>query len=232
MGGWYRKPVKESGRHEGLKIRIGGFTGKVTSTSGRRAAKPAWWRDLPGPGKETIDAAGGWGLRRSKAWFHKVAPFYHFPGWWEGGPQLDFYINAKAFNGLSAEYKAMIEAPQHRTRTEMQAMQRPGWRPRKQLVAAKTQLVQFGLCWMPPSRRPWTFTRNSTRRTQPGARCTPITPSSEPTRTCGSASPDHRPPHAGRQALSHERRAPAGGGLDCLAHRHPDVCPRMWIRSV
>jgi TRAP-type mannitol/chloroaromatic compound transport system substrate-binding protein len=39
-----------------------------------------------------------------------VAPNYYYPGWWEGGPQLSLYVNQKAYEGLSGEYKAIIES--------------------------------------------------------------------------------------------------------------------------
>ena len=60
--------------------------------------------------KGTIDAAEWVGpYDDQKLGFNKVAPNYYYPGWWEGGPQLDFYINTKAWDGLSAEYKAIVE---------------------------------------------------------------------------------------------------------------------------
>ena len=145
MGGWYRQPIKSLADMKGLKIRIGGFAGKVVE---RLGAVP---QNLPGGEiyqaleKGTIDAAEWVGpYDDQKLGFHKVAPYYHFPGWWEGGPQLDFYINAKAFNGLSAEYKAMIETAASQAHVEMQARydaRNPA--ALKQLVAAKTKLVQF-----------------------------------------------------------------------------------------
>ncbi|WP_434737414.1 hypothetical protein, partial [Klebsiella pneumoniae] len=70
----------------------------------------------------TIDAAEWVGpYDDQKLGFYKVAPNYHFPGWWEGGPQLDFFINQKAFNSLSADYKAMVEAAASHAHVEMQA---------------------------------------------------------------------------------------------------------------
>ena len=145
MGGWFRKPIKSIEDMKGLKMRIGGFAGKVIE---RLGAVP---QNIPGGEiyqaleKGTIDAAEWVGpYDDQKLGFHKVAPHYHFPGWWEGGPQLDFFINQKAYDGLSAEYKAMIEAASAQAHIEMQARY-DARNPLalKQLVAAKTQLVQF-----------------------------------------------------------------------------------------
>ncbi|HEX5357825.1 MAG TPA: TRAP transporter substrate-binding protein [Aquabacterium sp.] len=145
MGGWFRKPIKSIEDMKGLKMRIGGFAGKVIE---RLGAVP---QNIPGGEiyqaleKGTIDAAEWVGpYDDQKLGFHKVAPHYHFPGWWEGGPQLDFFINQKAYDSLSAEYKAMIEAAASQAHVEMQARY-DARNPLalKQLVAAKTQLVQF-----------------------------------------------------------------------------------------
>jgi TRAP-type mannitol/chloroaromatic compound transport system substrate-binding protein len=145
MGGWYRKPIKSLEDMKGLKMRIGGFAGRVIE---RMGAVP---QNIPGGEiyqaleKGTIDAAEWVGPYDDlKLGFHKVAPYYHFPGWWEGGPELDFFINDKAYNALSSEYKAMVEAAANMAHTEMQArydVHNPT--ALKQLVAAKTQLVQF-----------------------------------------------------------------------------------------
>ncbi|CAH0352991.1 TRAP transporter substrate-binding protein [Aquabacterium sp. CECT 9606] len=145
MGGWYRKPIKSLEDMKGLKMRIGGFAGKVIE---RLGAIP---QNLPGGEiyqaleKGTIDAAEWVGpYDDQKLGFQKVAPFYHYPGWWEGGPQLDFFINNKAFNALPSEYKAMIEAAASHAHVEMQARyDAANPLALKQLVAAKAQLVQM-----------------------------------------------------------------------------------------
>jgi TRAP-type mannitol/chloroaromatic compound transport system substrate-binding protein len=79
-----------------------------------------------------------------KLGFNKVAPFYYYPGWWEGGPQVDFFINQKAYNALPAEYKAIIEAASAYSHVDMQAKydaRNPG--ALKQLVAAGAKLRPF-----------------------------------------------------------------------------------------
>lgn len=145
MGGWYRKPIKSLADMKGLKMRIGGFAGRVIE---RMGAVP---QNLPGGEiyqaleKGTIDAAEWVGpYDDQKLGFYKVAPYYHFPGWWEGSAQLDFFINQKAWDSLPAEYKAMVETAASHAHVEMQARY-DARNPLalKQLVAAKTELVQF-----------------------------------------------------------------------------------------
>ena len=145
MGGWYRKPIKSLADMKGLKMRIGGFAGKVIERLGSVPQNIPGGEIYQALEKGTIDAAEWVGpYDDQKLGFHKVAPYYHFPGWWEGGPQLDFYINQKAYDALSAEYKAMVEAASSHAHTEMQARY-DARNPLalKQLVAAKTQLVQM-----------------------------------------------------------------------------------------
>jgi len=50
-----------------------------------------------------------------------VAPYYYYPGWWEGGLQLDLYVNQKAYDALSPENKAIVEAASAFAHVETQA---------------------------------------------------------------------------------------------------------------
>jgi TRAP-type mannitol/chloroaromatic compound transport system substrate-binding protein len=95
--------------------------------------------------KGTIDAAEWIGpYDDQKLGFNKVAPFYHYPGWWEGGPQLDFFINDKAYNALSAENKTIIECAAAFAHTTMQAKyDAKNPTALKQLVGAKTKVLPF-----------------------------------------------------------------------------------------
>ncbi|MCU0940236.1 MAG: ABC transporter substrate-binding protein, partial [Burkholderiaceae bacterium] len=72
--------------------------------------------------KGTIDATEWVGpYDDEKLGFNKVAPNYYYPGWWEGGPQLTLYVNNKAWNALSAEYKAIVTAAASHAHVVMQA---------------------------------------------------------------------------------------------------------------
>jgi len=145
MGGWFRKPIKSVADIKGLKMRLGGFAGSVIARMGGVPQNIPGGEVYQALEKGTIDAAEWVGpYDDQKMGFNKVAPFYHYPGWWEGGPQLDFYINDKAYNSLSAEYKAIVEAAASYAHVEMQAKyDAKNPKALKELVAAGTKLVPF-----------------------------------------------------------------------------------------
>ena len=145
MGGWYRKEIKSVADIKGLKFRVGGFAGKVIERMGGVPQNITGGEIYTALEKGTIDAAEWVGpYDDQKLGFNKVAPFYYYPGWWEGGPQLDFFINQKAFDALPAEYKAIVEAAAATAHTDMQAKydaRNPA--ALKELVAKGTKLRPF-----------------------------------------------------------------------------------------
>ena len=145
MGGWYRKEIKSLADIKGLKMRIGGFGGKVLERIGGIPQNIPGGEIYTALEKGTIDAAEWVGpYDDQKLGFNKVAPHYYYPGWWEGGPQLDFLINQKAFDALSPEYKAIVEAASSVAHIEMQAKydaKNPN--ALKQLVGAGAKLHPF-----------------------------------------------------------------------------------------
>jgi TRAP-type mannitol/chloroaromatic compound transport system substrate-binding protein len=130
---------------KGQKFRTGGFSGVIFEKLGGIAQSIPGGEIYQALEKGTIDAAEWVGpYDDEKLGFNKVAPFYAYPGYWEGGPELDFFINTKAFNGLSAENKAIIEAATALAHTEMQARydaRNPA--ALKRLVAGGTKLFRF-----------------------------------------------------------------------------------------
>ena len=145
MGGWFRKEVKTTEDIKGLKFRIGGFAGRIIERMGGVPQNIPGGEIYQALEKGTIDATEWIGpYDDEKLGFQKVAKNYYYPGWWEGGAQLDFYINKAAFNGLSAEYKAIVECAASHAHTTMQAMydaRNPG--ALKRLVAGGAKVQAF-----------------------------------------------------------------------------------------
>ena len=145
MGGWMRKPISRLGDLKGLRFRIGGFAGKVIERLGGVPQNIPGGEIYQALEKGTIDAAEWVGpYDDQKLGFNKVAPFYYYPGWWEGGPQIDLYVNQKAFDALSAEHKAIVEAAAAQAHVGMQAKYdhlNPG--ALRQLVGTGTKLRPF-----------------------------------------------------------------------------------------
>lgn len=122
MGGWWRKEIKSLADAKGAKFRIGGFAGKIFEAIGGVPQNIPGGEIYQSLEKGTIDAAEWVGpYDDEKLGFFKVAPFYAYPGWWEGGPQLDFFVNSAAYGKLSGEYKAILESACVEAGTQMLA---------------------------------------------------------------------------------------------------------------
>jgi TRAP-type mannitol/chloroaromatic compound transport system substrate-binding protein len=122
MGGWFRKELKTVDDMKGLKMRIGGFAGRVMQKLGVVPQQIAGGEIYPALEKGTIDGAEWVGpYDDEKLGFNKVAPFYYTPGWWEGGAMLHMFINLDKWNSLPASYKAVLTAAAHQANTDMQA---------------------------------------------------------------------------------------------------------------
>ncbi len=122
MGGWFRKEINSVADLKGLKFRCGGFAGKVLERLGVVPSNIPGGEIYQALEKGTIDAAEWVGPYDDlKLGFHKVAPHYYAPGFWEVGPQLSLFVNQKAFEALPNEYKAIIEAASAFAHVDMQA---------------------------------------------------------------------------------------------------------------
>ena len=147
MGGWFRKEIRTPADLNGLKMRIGGFAGRILQKLGVVPQQVAGGDIYPALEKGTIDAAEWDGpYDDQKLGFNKVAPFYYYPGWWEGGAMLHNMFNVARYNALPANYKAILLNASHHAHTWMQARydaQNPA--ALRQLVAAGTQLRPFSL---------------------------------------------------------------------------------------
>ena len=145
MGGWFRKEIKTVADLQGLKMRIGGIAGQVLAKVGVVPQQLAGGDIYPSLEKGTIDAAEWVGpYDDEKLGFNKVAKYYYYPGFWEGGPTVHAFTNLEKYNALPKSYQAILTNAAANTNSWMAArydMQNPG--ALKRLVAGGTQLRPF-----------------------------------------------------------------------------------------
>ena len=145
MGGWFRKEIKTPADIKGLKFRTAGFNGQIFSKMGAVPQQIAGGDIYPALEKGTIDAVE-WGgpYDDEKLGFVKVAKYYYYPGWWEGGAMLHHFINLDKWNALPKNYQAIVQAASAEANTWMNAKYdavNPG--ALRRLVASGAQLRPF-----------------------------------------------------------------------------------------
>ena len=109
MGGWFRKEINSVDDLKGLKFRIGGFPGRVIAKLGGVPQLIGAPDIYPSLEKGVIDAAEWVGpYDDEKLGFYKVAKYYYYPGWWEGGSMINIFINLDKWNSLPKSYQAIV----------------------------------------------------------------------------------------------------------------------------
>jgi len=103
MGGWYRKEMKTVDDFKGLKMRMGGGVfGEAMLKLGVVSQIVPIGEVYQSLEKGTLDAAEFVGPHDDqKLGLNKVAPYYYYPGWWEGGSELSYFINTRAWDALT-----------------------------------------------------------------------------------------------------------------------------------
>ncbi len=98
-----------------------------------------WWRkeiktvaDMKGPYDD------------EKLGFNKVAKFYYYPGFWEGGPMVMTLVNEKKWNELPKQYQSALQAACGEVNSWMPAKYDAQNPPAlRRLIASGTQLKPF-----------------------------------------------------------------------------------------
>ena len=112
MGGWFRKEINSVADLQGPEVahRRLWRQGDLASSAWCRSRCPA--RDIyPALEKGTIDAAEWVGpYDDEKLGFYKVAKYYYYPGWWEGGAMLHTMVNMAKWDELPPAYQAIVKA--------------------------------------------------------------------------------------------------------------------------
>jgi TRAP-type mannitol/chloroaromatic compound transport system substrate-binding protein len=145
MGGWFRKEVKSLDDMKGLKFRVAGLAGAILARLGVVPQQIAASDVYPALEKGTIDAAEWVGpYDDEKLGLSKVAPYYYYPGWWEGGAQAVVMTHIAKWESLPKHYKAAFQAASYEAGTWVQARydaQNPA--ALRRLVAQGAQLRPF-----------------------------------------------------------------------------------------
>lgn len=110
MGGWFRQPIGSLQDLRGLRMRIPGLGGRVMDQLGVTVQNIPGGEIYPALERGTIDAAEWVGpYDDQKLGFQEVAKNYYYPGWWEPGPALTFYVGRQAWDELPPFYKQALE---------------------------------------------------------------------------------------------------------------------------
>ncbi len=145
MGGWFRKEIAGLDDLAGLKMRIGGFAGQVLQKLGVVPQQIAPGDVYPALERGAIDAAEWVGpYDDEKLGFDRVAPYYYYPGFWDGGPALHVFVARERWEALPAVYRAALETAGDRatllTQARYDALNPPALR---RLVAKGAMLRPF-----------------------------------------------------------------------------------------
>ena len=120
MAGWFRKEVRNVGEFAGMKVRIGGFAGKVFETRGATVVSLPKDKIIEALANGTLDAfewVGPYddekfeaGTTAGPGVISKVAPYYYYPGWWKGDMQLHLVVSKEKLSALPKPYQAALRA--------------------------------------------------------------------------------------------------------------------------
>jgi TRAP-type mannitol/chloroaromatic compound transport system substrate-binding protein len=120
MAGWFRKEIRAPQDLSGLKVRIGGFAGKIFQTLGAEPVaipKDDIYGALESRSLDAFEWVGPYddekfGDRKEgpKQVVSKAAPYYYYPGWWKGGFQLHLLVSRDKFEALPKTYQSALRA--------------------------------------------------------------------------------------------------------------------------
>ena len=145
MGGWFRKEIKTVAGPAGPQDAHRGHRRHGSGEARRRAAADPRRRHLPGArARHHRRSRVGRPLRRREARLLEVAPYYYYPGFWEGGPAIHLFINQGKWKELPKAYQSILTAAAGYANNDMLAKydaRNPA--ALRRLLGAGTQLRPF-----------------------------------------------------------------------------------------
>lgn len=110
MAGWFRKKINTTADYKGLKMRIPGLGGKIVAAAGGTVVLTPGGEIYTALERGTIDSTEWVGPHDDmKLGLHNAARYYYYPGWHEPGTTAEFGFNKKAYDGLPADLKAIVD---------------------------------------------------------------------------------------------------------------------------
>jgi TRAP-type mannitol/chloroaromatic compound transport system substrate-binding protein len=109
--GWFRKEIKSINDLRGLRMRIAGLAGQVFAEAGGVPQQIPPGDTYAALERGTIDGTKFTSpIDDEKLGFAKVAPFYYWPGWNDGGVAVHMFVNKDKWNELPKPYQAAMTA--------------------------------------------------------------------------------------------------------------------------
>ena len=122
MGGWFRQEINSLEDLRGLKFRIAGFGGSIIEKIGVEPRDLAANRITGALESGAIDAAEFVGpYDDEELGLNRVAKYYYYPGWWEGGVAATNLINLDKWNALPKAYQEAVKTASALVNTTMMA---------------------------------------------------------------------------------------------------------------
>ncbi|MDF3605489.1 TRAP transporter substrate-binding protein [Paracoccus sp. DMF-8] len=145
MGGWFRKEINTLEDMKGLKFRVGGFAGRMLERVGVVPQQLAGGDVYTALERGALDATEYVGpYDDQKLGFAKIAPYYYYPGFWEGGPTVHFFFGKEKYESLPDSYKSLLNTTCRAVDAEMlQKYDHLNPIALKELVAQGAQLRPF-----------------------------------------------------------------------------------------
>jgi len=110
MAGWFRKKMNTTADYKGLKMRIPGLGGKIVAAAGGSVVLTPGGEIYTALERGTIDSTEWVGPHDDmKLGLHNAARYYYYPGWHEPGTTAEFGFSKKAYDGLPADLKAIVD---------------------------------------------------------------------------------------------------------------------------
>ena len=128
MGGFFRAEIKSVADLNGLKIRIGGLAGRVLQKLGavpQATPRAEFTAALESGALDAVTWVSPHDDERlgtdEPSRLNKLAPIYHYPGWWRGGSTVHVVVSKAKLDALPPAFRAAITAASAAAGTEMLA---------------------------------------------------------------------------------------------------------------